>query len=72
VGSQSKGHCDCSCVKEVEASKDGVDESLWIAAPVQGTGYQVPQVKEQVPPVRRTGHQSQVKEQVTDFIIPLS
>jgi len=26
--------------------------TLWIAAPVQGTGYQFPQVKEQVPPVR--------------------
>ena len=46
--------------------------TLWIAAPVQGTGYQFPQVKEQVPPVRRTGHQSRVKEQVTDFVIPLS
>jgi len=39
--------------------------SLWIAAPVQGTGYQFPQVREQVWPVGRTGHQSQVKEQVS-------
>ena len=45
---------------------------LWIAAPVQGTGYLFPQAKEQVRPVGRTGHQSRVKEQVTDFIIPLS
>ena len=42
-----------------------VNQPLWIAAPVQGTGYQFPQVKEQVPPVGRTGHQSRVKEQVT-------
>jgi len=39
--------------------------SLWIAAPVQGTGYQFPQVREQVRPVGRTGHQSRVKEQVS-------
>ena len=38
---------------------------LWIAAPVQGTGYQFPQVREQVRPVGRTGHQSWVKEQVS-------
>jgi len=57
-----------------------ISRPLWIAAPVQGTGYQFPQVKEQVPPIGRTGHQSRVKEQVThlsgeqvtDFVIPLS